>query len=58
MRTWPKVWREYYGYFDRVCVHGIGHPDPDDVVHLQSAGGASTAHSCDDCCIAPLQDTD
>lgn len=54
MRTWPKVWREYYGYSDRMCSHGVGHPDPDDVVHLQALGGACTAHACDGCCVAPL----
>jgi hypothetical protein len=57
MQTWPLVWRRYYGYCDRICPHGIGHPDPDDVVGLQSVGGASAAHSCDGCCIAPLTDT-
>ncbi|MGY1609820.1 hypothetical protein [Geodermatophilus sp. SYSU D00700] len=56
MRTWPRVWREFYGFSDRVCDHGVGHPDPDDVVHLQSVGGATTAHPCDGCCTAPLRD--
>ena len=55
MRTWPKVWREFYGYSDRMCSHGIGHPDPDDVVHLQGLGEVSTEHACDGCCIAPLR---
>jgi len=54
MRTWPRVWRQSYGYSDRMCPHGLGHPDPDDVVHLQALGGARTAHACDGCCIAPL----
>jgi hypothetical protein len=54
MRTWPKVWREYYGYSDRMCSHGFGHPDPDDVVHLQGFREVVTAHPCDGCCIAPL----
>ncbi len=54
MRTWPKVWREYYGYSDRMCSHGFGHPDPDDVVHLQGVREVVTAHPCDGCCIAPL----
>ena len=54
MRTWPKVWREFYGYSDRMCSHGVGHPDPDDVVHLQALGEAWTEHACDGCCIAPL----
>ncbi|SNS38373.1 hypothetical protein SAMN04488107_2326 [Geodermatophilus saharensis] len=56
MRTWPLVWREAYGFSDRICPHGVGHPDPDDVVALQAAGGATTAHACDGCCIAPLRD--
>jgi hypothetical protein len=54
MRAWPKVWREYYGYSDRMCSHGVGHPDPDDVVHLQALGEVRTEHTCDGCCIAPL----
>ena len=54
MRTWPKVWRDFYGFSDRMCSHGVGHPDPDDVVHLQALGGACTAHACDGCCVAPL----
>ena len=54
MRTWPKVWREHYGYSDRMCSHGVGHPDPDDVVHLQGSREVVTAHPCDGCCIAPL----
>ena len=55
MRTWPKVWRELYGYSDRMCSHGVGHPDPDDVVHLQGLGEVNTEHACDGCCIAPLR---
>ena len=55
MRTWPTVWRPAYGYADRICPHGIGHPDPDDVVALQAVGGASAEHACDGCCIAPLR---
>jgi hypothetical protein len=54
MRTWPKVWRAFYGYSDRMCSHGVGHPDPDDVVHLQALGEVRTEHACDGCCIAPL----
>ena len=54
MRTWPKIWRESYGFSDRMCSHGVGHPDPDDVVHLQALGEVRTEHACDGCCIAPL----
>ena len=54
MRTWPKVWREYYGYSDRMCPHGVGHPDPDDVGPLQAFGEVGPGHPCGRCCIAPL----
>jgi hypothetical protein len=57
MRDWPKVWRPYYGYSDRLCPHGVGHPDPDDIIDLQAAGGVSSAHSCDGCCLAPPRGT-
>ncbi len=55
MRDWPMVWRERPGYHVRLCSHGIGHPDPDDIVDLQAIGGVSARHRCDGCCIAPLR---
>ena len=56
MRGWPKAWSTHRGYHLRHCPHGVGHPDPDDIVALQSVGGASAAHPCDGCCIAPLRE--
>ncbi|WP_346623777.1 hypothetical protein [Blastococcus montanus] len=50
------TWSADRGYSLRRCAHGIGHPDPDDVIDLQSVGGVSTAHPCDGCCIAPMRD--
>ena len=55
MRDWPLVWRAYRGWSDRICRHGVAHPDPDDVLDLQAQGGVSTEHACDGCCIAPLR---
>lgn len=29
MRDWPLHYREDRGMFERLCPHGVGHPDPD-----------------------------
>lgn len=35
MKTWPlHVRYDRYGLTERVCSHGIGHPDPDSVAWL------------------------
>jgi hypothetical protein len=39
-------WRTDSGFFERICIHGIGHPDPDQV--LQDGEGI---HGCDGCCV-------
>jgi hypothetical protein len=56
MRRWPLGWNAARGHFQRTCPHGVGHPDPDDIVYLQSVGGVSGAHPCDGCCLAPMRD--
>lgn len=35
MRRWPLLWRSdrYPGLFERICPHGVGHPDPDQFEH-------------------------
>jgi hypothetical protein len=30
-------------FMERICVHGVGHPDPD-------SAGADPLHACDGCC--------
>ncbi|QDH91785.1 hypothetical protein SEA_PHRAPPUCCINO_110 [Mycobacterium phage Phrappuccino] len=37
MRGWEVVWRNDRGLFERVCPHGIGHPDPDQFAHWEKA---------------------
>lgn len=64
MRTWPQHWRDDRGLMERICVHGVGHPDPDHLASVTARFGASTAtadavHGCDGCCdprIATLSD--
>ena len=58
MRGWATNWREDRGLMERVCVHGVGHPDPDDLafkeLNFQQNGKVYTKyesiHGCDGCC--------
>ena len=49
MSKWPKNIRET-GLVERVCPHGIGHPDPDWLKGRPSHWGV---HGCDGCCSTP-----
>jgi hypothetical protein len=51
MRTWPLNWRNDTGVMERICPHGVGHPDPDDDAHNVRIGREYlTVHGCDGCC--------
>ncbi|HEX5532935.1 MAG TPA: hypothetical protein VFX33_04265 [Actinomycetales bacterium] len=57
MREWPLTWRGDLGTFERLCPHGIGHPDPDALGCLVSTQGPTAGiHGCDDCCLPPSDD--
>ena len=43
MASWPQNWRSDTLVMERICPHGVGHPDPD-----QKNG--SKVHGCDGCC--------
>lgn len=43
MLGFPQRWRQDRGFMERICPHGVGHPDPDDIVMDRS-------HGCDGCC--------
>lgn len=43
MRGWTMNWRPDRRIMERICEHGVGHPDPDDT----SGDGV---HGCDGCC--------
>jgi len=47
MRSWPQNWRPDRMMIERICPHGIGHPDPDELV---AAPYDNTVHGCDGCC--------
>lgn len=43
MRDFPTHWRGDRGIMERICPHGIGHPDPDEI-------NSDRMHGCDGCC--------
>lgn len=43
MRDFPTHWRFDRRIMERICPHGVGHPDPDDM-------SSNTVHGCDGCC--------
>lgn len=51
MRHCPQHWRSDRGIIERICDHGVGHPDPDD--HSVMLGVDSGSHGCDGCCANP-----
>ncbi len=51
MRGWPTHWREDRYLMERICPHGIGHPDPDHLASLPDAvREIESIHGCDGCC--------
>lgn len=59
MREFPLHWRNDMAIFERICPHGVGHPDPDTIlwfgVAVPGGGGITAAstfavHGCDGCC--------
>jgi hypothetical protein len=54
MREWPLNWRGDRGLMERICEHGVGHPDPDDIAFKVSLGlNSEDVHGCDGCCASP-----
>lgn len=56
MVSFRRHWRQDRGIFERICPHGVGHDDPDDLAYRRSVGReASGIHGCcsGQCCVAP-----
>lgn len=54
MRHFKTHWRQDRGLMERICPHGIGHPDPDDLWFkdlVRGKGHSEGVHGCDGCCI-------
>lgn len=45
MRSFPQHWRSDAGFMERICPHGIGHPDCDELPENRDR-----VHGCDGCC--------
>jgi hypothetical protein len=55
----PMNWREDRGILERICEHGVGHPDYDAAQYLTSIGqGYQNTHGCDGCCLKPGEERD
>lgn len=50
-RDWPTHFRADSGLMERICPHGIGHPDRDSVAWFERRGRTHmNVHGCDGCC--------
>ena len=47
MRSFPQHWRTDRAIMERICSHGVGHPDPDDPKFKNEY---EAVHGCDGCC--------
>lgn len=51
MSRWPLIWRYDRKIFERLCPHGTGHPDPDQLPYWRSIGALHEfVHCCCGCC--------
>jgi hypothetical protein len=58
MRDFPTWWRPDRALMERLCPHGVGHPDPDHIEAVRILRGDEAArtesvHGCDGCCAPP-----
>lgn len=58
MSDWPLRWRWDRGIFERICSHGVGHPDPDQFYYWAKCGtlDVEAIHGCDSCCVRFVPD--
>lgn len=56
MEGWPMIFRADRFLWERVCEHGVGHPDPDQFDYWELTGRTYEAvHGCDGCCAKSFQ---
>ena len=51
MRSFKQYWRSDRSIMERICPHGVGHPDPDEYKLLINE--YEGIHGCDGCCLSP-----
>ena len=59
MASWPQIWRYDRHIFERICPHGVGHPDPDqfEFWKLNEVYESEAVHGCDGCCVRVAEDS-
>jgi len=50
MRGFVQQWRSDRRIMERICTHGVGHPDPDEFKLTRMNRHAELVHGCDGCC--------
>ena len=55
MKNWKMYWRDDTKVMERICEHGVGHPDPDHLAHARQSLRLDerewdSIHGCDGCC--------
>jgi hypothetical protein len=62
MQEFRTHWRDDRGLMERICPHGVGHPDPDHLMWVERTRGreariVESVHGCclDRCCIRKSQ---
>jgi hypothetical protein len=52
LKNAKMLWRNDRGILERLCEHGVGHPDADSAAYLASIGRSNdNIHGCDGCCM-------
>lgn len=61
MKNFPTHWRSDRALIERICPHGIGHPDPDDIEFKRKLKGDEFARQesvhgcCGICCVGAYE---
>ena len=52
LKDCPTHWRTDRQIMERLCEHGVGHPDPDSLAFMLRNGASKYVgvHGCDGCC--------
>lgn len=50
MRSFTQIFRYDRMLMERICPHGVGHPDPDDIKLTGPDAKVEAIHGCDGCC--------
>lgn len=50
MRGYAQHWRSDRAIMERICSHGVGHPDPDEYKLGGIDSWSESVHGCDGCC--------